>query len=514
MKQSSQNKQESESSSKAVLYARVSSQEQSCEGFSIPAQLKLLKAYADQNKLLIVQQFVDIESAKNPGRTGFNAMLDFFRKELSRRKQPCRILLVEKTDRLYRNLKDYVSLDQFDIEMHFVKEGAVLSKDSHSSEKFMHGIRLLMARNYLDNLSEEVRKGMTEKAEQGNWPSVAPVGYLNDRQTHLIKIDPDRAPLIRQIFEKYASGEFSLQAICNWAKAENFRHPRSGKPINKAGIHRILRNPIYFGEFRWKGKTYEGNHEPIIERSLFEKVQAQLDGHNYPVQSRRLTAYKGLIRCGRCGCKMTPEIHKEKYIYYRCTGFKGKCGNSYVREEKLGDLLGDVLKGIQIDEATVGYILEALKSSQQEKKQYHSESVDRLEKRIKQLQDLLDKAYNDKLEGKISEDYWLRRCQQWEDEIRSCRHQISRHDNANMNYYRTGVQILELANKAYFLYLRQNHYERRKLLDQVLLNCTFNNGSLSFSYKKPFDILAKGLENNKWRDYDPAPKAYYQVLAL
>ena len=196
---------------------------------------------------------------------------------------------------------------------------------------------------------------------------------------------------------------------------------------------------------------------------------------------------------------MTPEIHKEKYIYYRCTGFKGKCGNSYVREEKLGDLLGDVLKGIQIDEATVGYILEALKSSHQEKKQYHSESVDRLEKRIKQLQDLLDKAYNDKLEGKISEDYWLRRSQQWEDEIRSCRHQISRHDNANMNYYRTGVQILELANKAYFLYLRQNHYERRKLLDQVLLNCTFNNGSLSFSYKKPFDILAKGLEDNKWR---------------
>jgi len=196
---------------------------------------------------------------------------------------------------------------------------------------------------------------------------------------------------------------------------------------------------------------------------------------------------------------MTPEIHKEKYIYYRCTGFKGKCGNTYVCEEKLGDLLGDVLKGIQIDEAMVGYILEALKSSQQEKKLYHADSIERLEKRIKQIQGLLDKAYTDKLEGKISEEYWLRRSQDWKAELLSCRHQICCHDHANINYYKTGLQILEIANKAYFLYLRQNHQERRKLLDQVLLNCSYDNGSLSFSYRKPFDILAKGLKNNKWR---------------
>jgi DNA invertase Pin-like site-specific DNA recombinase len=85
-----------------------------------------------------------------------------------------RHLLVEKTDRLYRNIKDWVTLDGFDIELHLVKEGTILSRDSRSSEKFMHGIKVLMAKNYVDNLSEEARKGMLEKAKQGIWPSQAP----------------------------------------------------------------------------------------------------------------------------------------------------------------------------------------------------------------------------------------------------------------------------------------------------------------------------------------------------
>ena len=87
-----------------------------------------------------------------------------------RRQPACRTVLVEKTDRLYRNLKDWVTIDELGLEIHFVKENVVLSPDSRSSEKFMHGIKVLMAKNYIDNLSEEVRKGMLEKARQGIWP--------------------------------------------------------------------------------------------------------------------------------------------------------------------------------------------------------------------------------------------------------------------------------------------------------------------------------------------------------
>jgi DNA invertase Pin-like site-specific DNA recombinase len=174
------------------MYARVSSKEQDREGFSIPAQTKLMKDYADANDIQVAREFVDVETAKKSGRTSFNEMLQYVR-----RHPTVRTLLVEKTDRLYRNLKDWVTVDDLDIEIHFVKEGVVLSQDSRSSEKFMHGIKVLMAKNYIDNLSEETRKGMLEKAEQGLWPTVAPIGYLNVEGPNgkkIITIDPALAP--------------------------------------------------------------------------------------------------------------------------------------------------------------------------------------------------------------------------------------------------------------------------------------------------------------------------------
>jgi Resolvase, N terminal domain len=121
-----------------------------------------------------------------------------------------RVMLVEKTDRLYRNLKDWVTVDELDVEMHFPKEGVVLSRESRSSEKFMHGIKVLMAKNYIDNLSEEARKGMQEKAEQGIWPTKCPLGYRNVTGADgkkVIATDPALAPLIAKLFEWYARGD-------------------------------------------------------------------------------------------------------------------------------------------------------------------------------------------------------------------------------------------------------------------------------------------------------------------
>jgi site-specific DNA recombinase len=161
-------------SNTVLAYARVSSKEQDMEGFSIAAQQKLLQAYASGNGLIIEKEFIDVETAKASGRLNFNEMVNYLKKHPG-----IRTLLVEKTDRLYRNLKDWVLLDELNIEIHLVKEGVVLSQDSKSSEKFFHGIKVLMAKNYIDNLSEEARKGQQEKAEQGIWPTKAPLGYLN-----------------------------------------------------------------------------------------------------------------------------------------------------------------------------------------------------------------------------------------------------------------------------------------------------------------------------------------------
>ena len=176
---------------------------------SIPAQLKLLKEYAAANGFAVAQEYVDVETAKQTGRAAFGEMVAYLKAHPS-----VRVMLVEKTDRLYRNLKDWVTVDELDLEMHFPKEGVVLSRESRSSEKFMHGIKVLMAKNYIDNLSEEARKGMHEKAEQGIWPTKCPLGYRNVTGADgkkVIATDAAVAPLIAKLFEWYARGDISLR---------------------------------------------------------------------------------------------------------------------------------------------------------------------------------------------------------------------------------------------------------------------------------------------------------------
>src|SRR6266508_4113800 len=203
----------------AVLYARVSSKDQEREGFSIPAQQKLLREYARDHRLTIVREFTDVETAKQAGRASFGEMLAFIKADPA-----CHTILVEKTDRLYRNIRDWITVDDLDLEVHFVKEGAVVSKASRSSDKFMHGIKVLMAKNYVDNLSEEVKKGLREKAEQGHWPGEANVGYANNRTTRRIDVDPLRGPLVARVFQLYASGEYSLTAVTHKAYEIGLRH--------------------------------------------------------------------------------------------------------------------------------------------------------------------------------------------------------------------------------------------------------------------------------------------------
>src|SRR5205085_5533748 len=126
----------------------------------------------------------------------------------------CRIVLVEKTDRLYRNRTDALAfetlIEKRGIEIHLVKEGRIIGKESRSQDKFMHDIHVAVAKHYVENLKEEVKKGMREKAEEGIYPGRAPFGYKNNSATRAIDIDPKRAPIVRRIFELYATGQFSL----------------------------------------------------------------------------------------------------------------------------------------------------------------------------------------------------------------------------------------------------------------------------------------------------------------
>ena len=148
-----------------------------------------------------------------------------------------------------------------DVEIHFPKEGVVLSRESRSSEKFMHGIKVLMAKNYIDNLSEEARKGMQEKAEQGIWPTKSPLGYRNvagPDGKKIIAIDPEVAPIVSKLFEWYATGQYALKEVAQKARDAGFIYRRTGASVPVSAVHSILRNRLYTGQFEWNGKLIQG----------------------------------------------------------------------------------------------------------------------------------------------------------------------------------------------------------------------------------------------------------------
>jgi DNA invertase Pin-like site-specific DNA recombinase len=507
-----------------VLYARVSSQEQAREGFSIPAQEKLLRNYALDKQLLITSAFSDVETAKRAGRTGFDAMVRYLRKHSA----SCRVLLVEKTDRLYRNLRDWVTIDEIDgLEVHFVKQGTVISEESRSSDKFMHGIQVLMAKNYIDNLSEETRKGMTEKASQGIWPSYAPIGYRNaegQNGKRTIVPDPVLAPLVQRLYELCATGKYSIKDLSAIAHREHLT--RGGSPIQTSTVSKVLRNRVYSGEFEWRGVRYAATYEAIIPRDLWLAAQAALDrrlgthakktGHCFP--------FSGMLRCGTCGFAMVGEIKKGKYVYYHCSGARGVCGEPYVRQEILERAYAVMLKSIALDEEVVGWIASALRQSHSDQKRCRDEAISKLKQEHLRLQTRLDLVYEDRLDRRIDVALFDRKSAEYRDRQLQILAEIERYGTADSRYVETGVRLLELAQNMHRLFEKQPAAEKRKLLDFVVSNSVWQDGKIVPTWRQPFGLIAltnqsthpstvtEGAENGRNQNWLPFVGRYRTFL--
>lgn len=480
---------------RVVTYARVSSKEQEKEGFSIPAQQKLLQGYAETNRFHIVQEFVDVETAKQTGRANFELMVKYIKAHSG-----IRTVLVEKTDRLYRNLKDWVTLDELDIEIHLVKEGVILSRDSKSSEKFVHGIKVLMAKNYVDNLSEEARKGQQEKAEQGIWPTKAPLGYRNvlgPDGKKVITPDLQVAPIIAHLFGWYASGTLSLKEAAEKARSAGLVYRRTGAAVPVSTVHMILRNRIYTGEFDWKGHLYKGRHQALITRELWERVQGVLDGRQCKKtrRSKHDFAFSGLISCGHCGCAMVGELKKGRYVYYHCTGFKQKCPEPYVRQEVLAEKYSNLLGKLSFGDEVMTWLRRALTESHADEQKEHETAITRLRAEYERLQHRIHAIYLDKLDGRIDNAFFDRMSQQWRAEQDRCTREIGWHQAADQSYLEEGVRLLEVGSQAHDAFAEQDARQKRRLLNFVLSNSVWKNGELTATFRQPFAIIAETAAN-------------------
>ena len=297
---------------------------------------ELLKEYATTLGFAITQEYVDVETAKHTGRTAFWEMVSYLRANAS-----IRVLLVEKTDRLYRNLKDWVTVDELEVEIHFAKEAVVLSRESRSSEKFMHGIKVLMAKT--------------------------PLGYRNITNPdgkEVIATDPAVAPIITKIFEWHGRGGISL---------------------------------------------------------------------------------------------------------------------------KFTDLLGR----LKFDDEVLEWVRDALHASHADERREQEEAIKRHQAEYRRLQDRINAMYVDKLDGVVDTAFFEKLSNQWRAEQTRCQREIDRRQNADKSCMEEGVQLLELARNAQRLFERQEPRQKRRLLNFVRSNCSWDAGEVAATFRQPFDLLAE-----------------------
>jgi len=251
---------------KYYLYARKSTDEDDRQVLSIEAQITELREFAHKENLEIVKEFIESKTAKAPGRPVFNEMISLIEAD-----DEVVGILAWHPDRLARNSVDGGRIIYLIDE---AKIGALKFPtfwfDTTPQGKFMLNIAFGQSKYYIDNLSENIKRGIRQKLRRGELPSLAPVGYLNELRHHTIVKDPERWQAVKKLFEAYATGDKTLEDLQKLSLSLGLVSRRTGKALTLSRIDHMLRNPFYYGVFNHKGELYQGNHEPIISKKLIQ----------------------------------------------------------------------------------------------------------------------------------------------------------------------------------------------------------------------------------------------------
>ena len=480
---------------KVVIYARVSSKEQEETGYSLPAQEKFLKDYAEKKNLHAVRVFSVSESASGKKlREVFSQMMEYTKKG------GVKIIICEKADRLTRNFKDAVMIDEWLNEdegrqIHLVKDSLVLHKNSRSQEKLNWGVRIIFSKNYIDNLSEEVKKGQAEKIRQGWLPSRSPLGYktIGDkgRKTHVL--DEQKAPYIRRAFEQYATGNVSLAALRDQLYTEGFR-THGGARLSKSRLADILSDPFYYGVLRWNDVVHRGLHEPLVSQELWERVQLTLQGKTAPHHNRHMFKFTKLMKCGECGGTISGEIQKG-HVYYSCKHGKTCAQRGATREEEVENKLMGVFKLFEtITPAEAEKIYTQIRSNHQAEIEYKENALRALQARYNTLQRSLDILYDDRLGEKISQERWETKQALINDEQATVQREIEKIKTQETKYFELYINILDLARRAREIYEKRTPEQRRTLLQLIFSNLTLKDKNTSYALKEPLETLSKRVQ--------------------
>jgi DNA invertase Pin-like site-specific DNA recombinase len=462
-------------------YIRVSGKKQR-EGVSLPEQRAIIKAYADRIGATIIEWFEETRTAAKAGRPVFMRMTTLLRGGKAEG------VIIHKLDRGTRNFRDWAEIDEL-IESGIDVFVANDNLDLRSrGGRLAADVQIAVAVDYIRNLREEALKGIHGRLKQGILPSHAPIGYLDRGAGKPKEIDPVRGPLVRHLFEVYATGAHTLRDVTAAGIDAGLRN-LSGNPLRLTQIQKILRNPFYAGVIRSKRfGLFTGAHVPLIKRTLFDRVQSVLDGKFVRRTMQHDFLFRRMLHCKTCGRSLIASERKG-HVYYRCSNIA--CPTTSVREDRVDAQIRDLLVEITLTPAELADIGQKLADREKNGSELvvsrRSALQDALlvaNARMTRLTDLL-------IDGKIDTAAHDERRALLVMERQKLGQDIADLQDGNLQILDTVKQIVELASCPVFLYETADSWNKRRLLEIVLSNCSVTGKTLEFSLREPFATIAK-----------------------
>ena len=529
---------EIEKCQQAVMLARVSSRKQE-RGASLDAQVESIQAYCHRNDLTIVEPtpkaFVFTESSTRGGRKKFNEMIDFI--EHQKRKTA---IVVHTLDRLQRGfgecekIKELLKADK--IEVHFIQEALILDKFSSDDDFTRYDFGILSAKLYLTSMNRNVRRSQKHNREAGLWQGLAPIGYLNakdERKRATLILDPERSPIIKQIFEEYATGDHSIQSVWKSAldkglisKEPNY-NPRSknfGKrcPVSKNKIHDILTNPFYYGcmyvadeeidektkkPIKTFYKKIQHAYEPIISKELFDKVQTILKSKNKENFCKEQKyagipfSLRGLIKC-ECGCMMTPERHKKKgniYTYLRCPHRNKDCKQYLVPEETiLNQLNQEIFQKIRIFPTMRELLKTSIIQSLEDEKKINANVRKKITDEIFMVDSRLERLWESYLDRVIDKPKYESEKEKYLTQKRELVEKANKYTDITKELKENVEKAINFVVDVSNLMEVASPDDKNMLLKRLLDNCVLHGDTLTYEIKAPFDKLISCNNYKQW----------------
>jgi len=450
------------------------------QGVSLQEQRSTIEQYAARFKLPISRWFEEQETAAKRGRPVFNDILKLLRSGKAAG------LVVHKIDRSARNLRDWADLGELidsGIEVHFANESLDMTS---RGGRLAADIQAVVAADYIRNLREEARKGFYGRIKQGFLPMPAPVGYLDVGAGQAKAIDPFKGPLVRTAFELYSTGRFNLHSLQAEMTTLGLTN-RNGNALYLQNYALVLRNPFYIGLIRLKssGETFPGAHQPLIPKSLFDRVQDVLDGRTKHRQIKHDLPFRKVIRCHQCGYSLIGEV-KHASVYYRC--HTRQCPVKGLRQDTINSVLSERLEMLEFGDDERACLPEVLRSWQHNQSESRQSAIAATELRIGQIAARLDRLTDALIDGLLENSAYEQRKTALVGERRELEEHLAK---VRSGEAATEIEkILEFASSAYSLYVSQSPQEKRELIQIVTSNASFDGKTLDFTWKFPYGEVA------------------------